>query len=269
MTVAVEHGPVRRAKDARRPAAASSGAMCAQMIPRTKLDGTPRPIDDPAMIDLFADAGPLLLQVAAARDTVFTQALPPDRGWFEQLTAIAGGLMTIALLVLAVALTPAAWSFRKSYKKASALLDRIYGDINPLMRHASSIADNVDYVTTALRSDVQRVNATIAAANQRINQAVQITEHRLNELNALLSVVQQEAEQLFVGTAATVRGVKTGAAAFASDSGPELASDEDGELADLLYDEEIYDGDDDDTDGSARGAAPAARSPRVRRRHPR
>jgi hypothetical protein len=32
--------------------------------------------------------------------------------------------------------------FRKSYAKVSDLLDRVYG-INPLMRHASAIADNV------------------------------------------------------------------------------------------------------------------------------
>ena len=45
--------------------------------------------------------------------------------------------MTLAILVLTVALVPAAWNFRKSYKKISDLLDRVYGDVNPIMRHAS------------------------------------------------------------------------------------------------------------------------------------
>ena len=67
--------------------------------------------------------------------------------------------MSLALLVLTVALVPAAWNFRKSYKKISDLLDRVYADINPLMQHASAIADNVDYVTTSIRADVQQVNA--------------------------------------------------------------------------------------------------------------
>jgi len=89
-----------------------------------------------------------------------------------------------------------------------------YGDINPLMRHASAIADNVNYITTSVRTDVQQVNATIAAANQRLQQAIALTEQRLGEFNALLEVVQEEAETMFIATASTVRGVRTGAAAL-------------------------------------------------------
>ena len=55
------------------------------------------------------------------------------------------------LLILTVALVPAAWNFRKSYSKISDMLDKVYGDVNPLMRHASAIADNVDYISTAIR----------------------------------------------------------------------------------------------------------------------
>ena len=33
------------------------------------------------------------------------------------------------------------------------------------LRHASSIADNLDYITTSIRTDIQQVNATVAAAN--------------------------------------------------------------------------------------------------------
>ena len=105
----------------------------------------------------------------------------------SRITAIASGLMTIALLVLVVARVPAAWNFRKSYAKVSDLLDRVYGDINPIMRHASAIADNVNYITTSMRTDVQQVNATIAAANERLQQAVAVTEQRLGEFNALLA----------------------------------------------------------------------------------
>ena len=90
------------------------------------------------------------------------------------------------------------------------MLDKIYGDINPLMRHASGIADNVDYISTAIRVDIQQVSQTIAAVNQRLQQAASAAENRMNELNALLDVVQEEAESAFVATASTIRGVKTG-----------------------------------------------------------
>ncbi len=154
------------------------------------------------------------MQAAQAPDTVLMRQVGQDPGWFEKATAVVSGLMTLALLVLTVALVPAAWNFRKSYAKISDLLDRVYGDVNPLMRHASAIADNVNYITTSVRTDVQQVNATIAAANLRLQQAVALTEQRLGEFNALLEVVQEEAEGMFIATASTVRGVRTGAAAL-------------------------------------------------------
>jgi uncharacterized protein YoxC len=175
------------------------------------------------MIVSFARAGAWwLVQAAQHSDTVVTRLITPERGWFETVTAVASGLMSVALLVLAIAMVPAAWNFRKSYAKVSALLDKVYGDVNPLMRHASAIADNVNYVTTSVRADVQQVNATIAAANQRLQQAVSLTEQRLNEFNALLEVVQHEAETMFVATASTVRGVRTGAAALHHEDDEEL-----------------------------------------------
>lgn len=163
----------------------------------------------------FAGAGAwLMVQAAQQADTLLMRQVGQDPGWFEKATAIASGLMTVALLVLTVALVPAAWNFRKSYAKISDLLDRVYGDVNPLMRHASAIADNVNYITTSVRTDVQQVNATIASANLRLQQAIALTEQRLGEFNALLAVVQEEAESMFVATASTVRGVRTGAAAL-------------------------------------------------------
>lgn len=182
----------------------------------------------------------LLVQAAQHVDTLPMRLVSQERGWFEKVTAIASGLMTIALLVLTVALVPAAWNFRKSYKKVSDLLDRVYGDVNPLMRHASAIADNLNYVTTSIRTDVQQVNATIAAANQRLQQAMTLTERRLGELNALLEVAQGEAETMFVAAASTVRGVRTGAAALHHED-----DDEDADDALLASTEELENGYDD------------------------
>src|ERR671914_2050876 len=154
----------------------------------------------------------LLRQASVMPDTIVTRSADP--GMFAKVAAVASTLMTIALLVLAVSLTPAAWNFRNSYKKWNQLLERIQGDINPIVRHASSIADNLDYITTSIRTDIQQVNATVAAANQRLHQAIAVTEERLNQFSALLEVVQDEAEQLFVSTASAARGVRAGAASL-------------------------------------------------------
>ena len=157
----------------------------------------------------------LLLQAANAfPDTIYAKQIAAQTGWFERVTGIASVVLTLTIIVLSAALIPAAWNFRKSYKKVSDMLDKVYGDINPLMRHASAIADNVDYISTSIRVDIQQVSQTIAAVNQRLQQAVQLAEDRINGLNALLDVVQEEAESAFVATASTLRGVKTGIQAF-------------------------------------------------------
>src|ERR1700681_2310708 len=153
----------------------------------------------------------LLQQVARSLpDTIFTKQVVAEPGLWEKITSIASGVMTITVIILTVALVPAAWNFRKSYKKVSEMLDKIYGDINPLMRHASAIADNVDYITTSIRVDVQQVSQTVAAVNQRLQEAIEGAEDRMKQLNALLDVVQEEAESAFVTTASTIRGVQTG-----------------------------------------------------------
>jgi len=163
------------------------------------------------MMGWISGGAHLLMQVASALpDTIYTKQIAAEPGTFEKITSAASSIMTITIIVLAAALVPAAWNFRKSYKKISNMLDKIYGDINPLMRHASAIADNVDYISTAIRVDIQQVSQTVAAVNQRLQQAASATEDRINQLNALLEVVQEEAESAFVTTASTIRGVRTG-----------------------------------------------------------
>jgi len=153
----------------------------------------------------------LLLQAARTLpDTIYTKEVVSEPGLWSKIISVASGIMTITVIILTVALVPAAWNFRKSYKKVSDMLDKIYGDVNPLMRHASAIADNVDYVSTAIRVDIQQVSQTVAAVNQRLQQAAAAAEERINQLNALLEVVQEEAESAFVTTASTIRGVQTG-----------------------------------------------------------
>jgi uncharacterized protein YoxC len=166
------------------------------------------------MTGMIRGAELLLQATRALTDTIYTKQVATAPTMFEKVTGIASGLLTITIMILAVALVPAAWNFRKSYKKVSDMLDKIYGDVNPLMRHASAIADNIDYITTSIRVDVQQVSQTVAAVNQRLQQAVQSAEIRITELNALLDVVQEEAESAFVATASTIRGVKTGIQAF-------------------------------------------------------
>jgi len=213
------------------------------------------------MTGLFTRSGAWLLQQAATLpDTVVMKTVAAERGWFETVTSIASGIISIALVVLVIVGAPAAWAFWRTLRKTRDLLDRLQADLAPITRHASSIADNLDYITTSIRHDVQQVNATIASANRRLNDAVAITESRLNEFNALLHVAQEEAEQAFVSTAAAVRGVRTGMASFSDPDGEPGAELATGGTEGTDDDHDVPEG------APGRDASRAAARPRLRSR---
>lgn len=167
------------------------------------------------LADAGAAAAAMLAQAVPADTVVFQQATPTGlQYWIGLLTSIASIVIAVALIAIAIPLIPAAWNSRAFYGNLKKVVERTRQDIDPLIRHAVSVADSVDYIATSVRVDVQQLNQTIAAANQRLNRAAALAEERVNDFNALLSVVQEEAEDLFVRSASTVHGVRVGADAF-------------------------------------------------------
>jgi len=222
------------------------------------------------MSSLMVSMGPALVASTAARDAAALQF--GQRTVLDTIGALASVATTLSLMVLALFAVHVLWNYRKTYTKVNNLIDRLHGDLTPLLQHAASIADNVNFVTTAIRTDVQKVTDTIDIANDRVQHALLTAEQRLNEFNALLEVVQGEAEGAFVSAASTVRGVRRGAASFGARRGTDLASDEldaadsadDSELDDDdLEIQEEDDGDDRNSESTAQ-ALPAA--PRLRPR---
>jgi hypothetical protein len=116
---------------------------------------------------------------------------------------------------------------------------------------------------------VQQINATIAAANERLQQAVMVTERRLGDFNALLQVVQEEAEQMFVSTASAVRGVRTSASALSeTGNGTKFARQDEEDLDQLELNGEIdTEEESDGYDSDATSPEDDVARPRLRSRH--
>lgn len=223
------------------------------------------------MLDAMTLAGAWLVQHSATLpDTVFTKQIATAPNVFDRITGIASGLLSIAVLIFVGAAVPAAWNFRKSYRKVNHLVERLSNDLTPLLRHANAVADNINYITTSIRHDVQQINATIASANERLHEAVDVTERRLGDFNALLKVVQEEAESMFVSTASAMRGVRTSASALSEvGGGPKFARQDEEDVDQLELspeidpEEELTDGYDSDAAASESDVArPRLRSKR-------
>jgi len=203
--------------------------------------------------------------VTGLRDTLIIKQLPPDRGVLDQILVFSTAFIMLCLVAMVVMLVVAAMKMRGVAKKTTEALNKVYADFGPIIKTTGSIAENVNAMSASIRKDVDKVSATVTVANEQVRQTIAMTENRINELNALLSVVQSEAERLFISTASTVRGVQTGAASFGRRGGMDFASDE-LDVADPAEEIEILEEDDGD-DGSTEPTAPALpAAPRVRPR---
>jgi uncharacterized protein YoxC len=190
---------------------------------------------------LIAQMGALLLQGATtAAETTVVRPVVTGPDWFVLFTQITSAATAIVFLVLIVILVPTVLKFRRTTAKFETVLDRIERSIDPVTKHASRVADNVDYITTSIRADVQDLRKTLLTANEGIREVIDSSERRLHELGAVLRVVQEEAEHAFVSTASTIEGVRAGVATFRG-NGSRLPDVEDLDDLDDLDEDEFED----------------------------
>lgn len=171
---------------------------------------------------LSVGMGSWLMQTAAVADPLVAQrggvgvgaGATDGIGLLGVLAIVALVVVALLLIALLVLLLPAIRSFRRASEKSEALLDRLTGDLAPIIRHATSIADNADYISTAVRSNVGEVSRTVRNANERLDEALLASERRIRELGALLRIVQDEVEHTVVSTTSIVRGIRASADAL-------------------------------------------------------
>ena len=188
---------------------------------------------------LIAHFGTLLAQVAAAApETTLVRQVNSGPAWYTIFREIVGAITLAVFLAVMLILLPVIARLRKTATRLSAGLEHIERSIDPVTKHVTRVADNVDYVTTAVRADVQELRRTLHDANTGVRNAIDASERRLHELAALVRLIQNEAEHAFVSTASTLRGVRAGAASYHEHARP-------------LDDEDFDDLDDDDLDHDA------------------
>jgi hypothetical protein len=137
-----------------------------------------------------------LIQAVPARDTLSVAA------------DVSGIVIAAAIFVLVVL---AGMLILRVNRLISDVRTGLHHNLGPVSDRARGISDNVEFITQALRTDVEKLNGSVTALTDRLHHASERMEERIEEFNALMEVVQGEAEELFIETASTVRGVREGA----------------------------------------------------------
>ena len=144
-------------------------------------------------------------------DTLIVQAPPVG---LERWAAISVIAIAIVLVFVILALVFVLYELRRFTRKVTETVGRIEPNVHPVLERARGVTENVEHITGLVRKDVDRVTESVEAVTGRLNQAAAHMEERIDEFNALVEVVQMEAEGIFLDTASTVHGVRAGAASL-------------------------------------------------------
>lgn len=143
------------------------------------------------------------------------QGVPADTVFAVQVRGAVAVASDIAVLVGALAVAILALVMARVLLQVRRTIEEVRGSVRqnlgPVSDRARGISDNVEFITSALRTDVVRLTDSVRALTDRLHQASDRMEERIEEFNALMEVVQGEAEEIFIDTASTVRGVREGA----------------------------------------------------------
>ncbi len=117
----------------------------------------------------------------------------------------------ISLVILAVGSALALLAMTVLLLQIRKLLAGMQKHLQPVSDRARAAAENVEYISAVVRTDVQKVHDSVTKITTRLNDASDHMEDRIAEFNALMQVVQGEAEDIFLDTAAAAHGVRAGA----------------------------------------------------------
>ena len=121
---------------------------------------------------------------------------------------VAADISTVVIAAISVILLVTVLLFLVQLKR---LLASIQQQVEPVSDRARAAAKNVEYISAVVREDVQKVRGSVSGLSDRLTEASERMEERVEEFNALMDVVQEEAEAVLLDTAAVVRGVRAGA----------------------------------------------------------
>jgi hypothetical protein len=150
----------------------------------------------------------LLLGAPAARLQADTLVMVASRDAFDWVYAAAAASFVLLLLFLLFILLNVLAQIRGAVRsidraRTAMLKDEAVENLRRTTGHVESMA-------ASLRTEADRVSKALGSVSEQVDLAAERMEERIEEFNALLAVVQEEAEEAFLDTASTARGVRSG-----------------------------------------------------------
>lgn len=125
------------------------------------------------------------------------------------MTALAVWILVgIGLLVGFVQAFPLIRRWRRTLRKVDRVADVLDRHLEPILHQTGRIADDLQEITRSLRSDADQVAETVDRAARSADRVLRIVENRVAELDGLLELAQEEAEQSFLSAASLFRALR-------------------------------------------------------------
>jgi len=144
-------------------------------------------------------------QAAPGADTL---VVIPSRDLVDIVFALAAASVAatfVAILFTIVLFLSQARRATKSLEDARKKLS-----LDPAVASLRRTAENLEAISRTFKEESSRLSGSVGLLSERVQQASDRIEERIEEFNALLEVVQGEAENAFVDSAARARGVRAG-----------------------------------------------------------
>lgn len=114
---------------------------------------------------------------------------------------LIGGGVLIGMLIVGPQLL-------RTLREFDDVADVIKNRALPVLERSDEMLQQLGQITHVISEDVAVVDDAIMGAAESLERMVELTEERFSDINALVSVAIEEAEDTFIGTASILRALR-------------------------------------------------------------
>jgi ElaB/YqjD/DUF883 family membrane-anchored ribosome-binding protein len=156
----------------------------------------------------------LLLQLAAAADTVLVRNVPPSRTVFEQIVFVTQGMTSILLFLLVCVMVGGLLVLRARADQLEGKLDHLIDELKPMARNATAMSEEVREVAKNINAMVNDSRDTITVINDRVRTAAVALADEAEDLTGIIRGVNASSARMASVATTTMAGLKVGARAM-------------------------------------------------------